>query len=338
MANKERSRIYSDVVELLKKGSYTTLQIADLTKINWETAKNAVDTLVKINLVSPKKENGKTYYSIDEANFLQLRKDTLLGLPLSDEQLNISRGLLKRIDELWIKYSNKPLSKTFRQKILIKLVKRNNIQNIPYGWYLFGQCAVLFMNEEENIVSNKSYDKEIIILIKEYQQISTTKELLELHYLEEGNELYNARIRISDILLRPFDNSSIQLLKQDLRRFVFSFPKNEENSEIMDRINGFYSIIIRLINGSNIKELDDNRPLINDVFMALWELIATFNLYQSLKGKNWYEPSTLYRYYKLRIEMLLPEVDAYILILKDHCIPLVPEDEPLKKFKGPRAK
>ena len=52
MANKQRSQIYEDVVQLLKKGSYTTLQIAEKMNINWETAKNAVETLKRINLLS----------------------------------------------------------------------------------------------------------------------------------------------------------------------------------------------------------------------------------------------------------------------------------------------
>ena len=336
MANKQRSQIYEDVVQLLKKGSYTTLQIAEKTNINWETAKNAVETLKRINLLSSHQETGKTYYTVNEANFLQLNKDTLLGLPLTEKQLETTKGLFRRITELWPKNASRPLNKTFLQKVLVKLVRQENITNVPYGLYLFGQCAVLYNYEDlTDIKAIKTYDTTLNRIIIEFQEIPTTRELLERHYIEEGNDLYKTRILISDTLLKPFTEQSLQQLKQLLRQLVFSFPGTDDNVEIIECVNGFFSAVVRIINGYNVKEVEDLRSLLNEVFSALWELMATFNLYQSLLNQKWYDKAILDRYYKLRKEIILTDVENYIFTLIDHCPPLnIPKDDPILKFKG----
>lgn len=336
MANKPRSKIYEDVVQVLKTGSFTILQVAEKTKISWETAKNAVETLNRINLLSSHDEGNRTYYTIDEANFLQLNKDTLLGLPLTEKQLETTTGLFKRITELWPKDTSRPLNKTFLQKVLVKLVRQENIINVPYGLYLFGQCAVLYNYEDlSDTKSIKTYDIALNKIIIEYQQIPTTRELLERHYIEEGNELYKTRILISDALLKPFTEQSLQQLKQLLRQLVFSFRATDDNVEIIECVNGFFSAVVRIINGYNVKEVEDLRALLNEVFAALWELMATFNLYQSLLNQKWYDKAILDRYYKLRKEIILTDVENYIFTLMDHCPALnIPRDSPILKFKG----
>jgi len=55
-----------------------------------------VNTLVNIGIISSKEDNGKTYYYMDESKMINLRQDTLLGLPLSKNQEDLSKGLYKR--------------------------------------------------------------------------------------------------------------------------------------------------------------------------------------------------------------------------------------------------
>jgi predicted transcriptional regulator len=336
MAKKKRSQTFNDIVQLLKTGSYNILQIAKKTGINWETAKNAIETLSKINLISSQKKNNKTYYTIDESKFLDFRNDTLLGLPLKPEQETTTKKLLTAIQKRWNKiFPKRILRKTFHQKMLIELIKKQNIKNVPFGWYLFGQCVVLHEPELQDITPITKYNKEIDIIITEYGQIPNTKELLEKHYLEEGNELYLSKIKIVDILLNSFNEESLISLKRNLKQFVFSFSKTEENTEIISSLNGFYSLIIRLINSYNERELEDLRPLIYEAFNSLWKLIATCNLYQSLLENGWYEKTILYKYYILRAESLQSIADNYLSALEDHCPPLeIPEDNSLRKFKG----
>lgn len=337
MANKQRSQIYEDVVQLLKKGSYTTLQIAENTKINWETAKNAVETLSRINLLTSHEESGKTYYTVNEANFLQLRKDTLLGLPLNAKQEETTKVLLSRIKQRWQEHTGKVISKTFLQKILVRLVEENKIQNVPYGWYLFGECAVLFTTEED-ITPTKKYDEEIDVIVKDYAKIANTNELLQTYYTRKGNQLYLLRLNISNILMEPFKADSLTSLKKTVRDFLFTFPSTDDNKEIVEYLNAFASMIFRLVNHKNEKEMEDLRSLLNDTFSSLWESMATYNLFHSLQDKGWYDEATLQRYYRLRTQIVQEIVENYLNVLNDQTPNLeIPKNDPINKFKGTLA-
>lgn len=335
MANQPRSKIYEKVVLLLKTGSFTTLQIAEKTGINWETAKNAVETLHRINLISSHEQHNKMYYTIDEANFLQLRKGTLLGLPLSQEQEETTQALLARIKQRWTKLVGTIIKKTFQQKILVRLIQENSIVNVPYGWYLFGECAVLSNFEEKEIKPIVAYDQQIDRLILEHKQFMDTQELLRYDYTKKGNQLYLLRIRINHLLLKPFTNESLPSLKQDVRDLLFNFPNTKENESLVESLNAFASMIFRLVNHKNEKEMEDLRPLLNDTFSSLWELMATYNLYKSLKENDWYDEMTLQKHYKLRIEILQPIVENYLATLNDHVPTLeIQKNDSITKFKG----
>ncbi len=335
----KRSDIYNNVVQELRKKPSTILQVSKLISTNWETVKYAIETLEKIKLVTSYEENGKTYYTLNEAEFLQLQNDTLLGLPITEQQRRATLSLAKRIKEKWTKiYPERQLNKTFLQKILVKVVQKYDIKEVPYGWYLFGQCAVLYSMDTDNIPANTKYDKEIEGVIIEYKNTVTTKDLLQKHYLEEGNELYLARFKISEILSYRFTRESLDLFKRNLKQFIFSFTRTEDNDKIIELVNGFYSLCLRLINSHNENELEDLRNMIYDAFTSVWGLMATYNLYSSMKGKGWSEDAVLKRYYLLRVEMLIPTVEEYLTILQDHCPPInIPQDDPLRKFKAPQA-
>lgn len=334
MVNRSRSQIYHSIVELLKKDSFTTLQIANELKINWETAKNALETLSKINLVSSEERNGKTYYTTT-AGFFPLRDDTLLGLPISEEQKNLTSKLLKSIETVWkTLLPSRPLNKTFRQKILVKLIKKANIQNIPYGWYLFGQCAILHSPDLSNIPVTHDYDETIKSIIAEYKDLSTT-ELLLHHYREENNEVYMNRIKISDILLHKFTEESLASLKRILMQFIFSFGEADE--DVNSALNAFHSVCSRLINSKNLNEMEDVRQILSETFNVLWEIMATYNLYTSLRDKVWYDKMTLERYYKLKLESSFQVFKEYYENLQDYCPPIIIHDKYLNELRALRA-
>jgi len=62
-------------------------------------------------------------------------------------------------------------------------------------------------------------------------------------------ELYLLRIRISELLKDTFTPESIESLKKNIRLFLFSVKKTEENGDLIEFLNGFASIYIRLANG-----------------------------------------------------------------------------------------
>ena len=333
----KRSEIYHQVVQELRKGPSTILQVAKATDINWETVKYAIETLEKIKIIRSYQENRKMHYVVDESHFLDLRKDTLLGLPLTPDQEKITNALLNRIKQRWQELTKRPVSKTFLQKILVRLVEENKIPNVPYGWYLFGECAVLF-NTDDDVISIKKYDTQIDVIIKDYASFENTNELLQAYYTRKRNELYLLRLKISNILLEPFTVSSLSTLKKNVRDFLLTFPITDDNKEIVENLNAFASMLFRLINNKNEKEVEDLRSLLNDTFSSLWESMATYNLYQSLQDNEWYDLATLQRYYKLRIEIVQEIVESYLTVLNDQTPNLeIPKNDPINKFKGTLA-
>jgi hypothetical protein len=338
-----RGDIYRDITDILRTGSYNILQISEQTGTNWETVKNAVLTLQKIGIVSSKEEETRTLYYVDESKLINLRNDTLLGLPLKEEQEQITKALFNRIIERWDALNiNRSLNKTFLQKMLIKLVKSEKIADVPYGWYIFGECAVLQCDPLNGFDSkfsfSKKYDAAIDKIILDFSQIPDTKELLLKSYSEEGNELYLLRLRISELLKDRFIAESIESLKKNLRLFLFSFRKTEENGDLIEFLNGFASIFIRLANGLTIQQLEDLREDINASFMSVWELVGTYEFFESLVTHNYYDKSFLRKYYQLRIENLKQTADCYLSTLQEFCPELVPITDPLRRFKGIQAK
>ena len=333
----KRSDIYHQVVQELRKGPSTILQVAKATGINWETVKYAIETLEKIKIIRSYQENGKTHHVVDESHFLDLRKDTLLGLPLDKKQEKATKELLTRIKQRWQNITGRAVSKTFIQKILVRLVEENKILNVPYGWYLFGECAVLFTGDDE-ITPIKKYDAQIDEIIKDYAVFENTNELLQTYYTRKRNELYLLRLKISNVLLEPFTISSLSTLKKIVRDLLLTFPQKEDNIGIVENLNAFASMVFRLINNKNEKEVEDLRSLLNDTFSSLWESMATYNLYQSLQDKGWYDLATLQRYYKLRIEIVQEIVENYLNVLNDQTPNLeIPKNDPINKFKGTLA-
>ena len=336
---KKRAELYEQIVSTLKAERKTILQVANsfTPPINWETTRNAIETLKEIGVLSSEDENGKTYYFVDESNLIKLEKDTLLGLPLTDDQRALTQALFNRFIHFWGKMKiAKRLNKSFLQKMLIELVKRQKIENVPYGWYLFGQCAVLQYDPDLPANSDypigTKYDVEIQSVIREYSQLTTTNELMQKHYHKESNELYLTRLKLTGILINELKEENISNLKRELKNFLFSFKKEENNEDLLEYINGFYSITIRIINGLNHKEVDDIRDLINEAFISVWEIMATYNLYKSLIDNHFYEIQVIKKYYSLRIANLKEAAKNYLSQLKDHCPPItVPTDEPLRK-------
>lgn len=318
MSNKPRSQIYTDVVKFLKTGSYTILQIAEHTNINWETAKNAVETLLAIKLISPEEKNGKTYYFVNESNLLSLNENTLLGIPISEPQRKLTLQLKKRIQERW--KDRRAQLKTFQNKILVKVIKDAKIKDIPYGWYLFGECVVL--HEELTEKSITKYDKEIDAAIKYYEDCQTTAELMRKTYRDEQNATYLARLTITNILMERFTENSIHDLRRELKNLLFSIKVNEETKPLLEYIDGFVSMTLRITTKLGPLQAEEIRPIILEAFNAVWEIIATYNLYTSLESNGFYSKPEIKKYYDLRMESLKQVATEYLNHLKDYVPPL----------------
>lgn len=64
----ERAVIYNQIVEVLKQGKLNVLQVSERTRINWQTVKNALETLEAIGMVKKEIRETKQIISLKSLN------------------------------------------------------------------------------------------------------------------------------------------------------------------------------------------------------------------------------------------------------------------------------
>jgi DNA-binding transcriptional ArsR family regulator len=332
-----RSNIYNNIISELKKNALSISDLSQKIDVNWDTTRKTLEILKDLGVLDEKEEGNKRVFFIKDLNILEQEENTIMGLPLTEVQKETTKSLFKRINEIWSKKTDRPLNKTFLQKIAVNVIKQGKIENIPYGWYLFGMTCVLQCDPKEIIVKKdligKEYDQEIIKSVEKYSKIENTDRLMEFQYVQEGNELYLTKLRLNKDLLYEFKETELGLLKKTALNLVFSFKKEEDNEDIIELTDGFISIFGQLVNNLSIRELEDIRQNILEAFKALWNCIATYNLYKSLLENRFYEKELLNKIYLLKIRVLKSICEDYLNLLYD----LVPKKEikdDLSKFKG----
>ena len=92
-----------------------------------------------------------------------------------------------------------------------------------------------------------------------------------------------------------------------------NFPRKEDNKDIISILNAYVSIVHQLFIEKNEKELNDLQLTINDCFISLWELMATYNLFNDLVNGNYgYDYITLKKYFDPRKETLIVVCKEYL--------------------------
>ncbi len=79
---------------------------------------------------------------------------------------------------------------------------------------------------------------------------------------------------------------------------------------------------LRITTKLNLREAEEIRPIIIEAFNAVWEIIATYNLYISLESNGFYSKPEIKKYYDLRMESLKQVATEYLNHLKDYVPPL----------------
>lgn len=307
MVKRGKSEIYESIVDFLKKNGSSRVQtISEKTSTRWETVKSALETLEKSEFVQEK----NNFYSLKQS--LNFDKETILGIMIEPSEKEKISKIANRFRELWPK--NKFLGKTFLQKMTVELIKKENL-NLPYGWYLFGQCTALKMHDEtlNKYGSEKKYDFKIKEIIEEYSQFNDTDELLEYHYKKEKKKLYLTRLSINNILKK--NNLSRELILNvldiQIQSLIWDFEKNSDNKDIFEILEGFHSIILKL-SKLPVEKLNNLKFDIYTTFSLIWELIGSYNLYKSLN-------QDIKLFYDYNADILKDKIDNLLVNLKEYC-------------------
>jgi predicted transcriptional regulator len=288
-----RGEIYNKIVEILKINNSTIQQISKQTNIRWETIKNAVESLKKAGFID---QNDKKFYL--KKNF-SYDYETLLGIPISKSQKKEIAEIANRFKEL-VNFNN-----TFLQKAVINVIQKNNL-NLPYGWYLYGPCNVLILNDEnlKNFKSTKKYDKTIKNTINEFKIYKNTNELMEKIY--ENNIIYLSRLQIEQIFKEKLTINTMKQIELTIKQMLFNLK--EPSFYYLDSYLSNISILKKL----NEDELNDTKLEIYSTFRIIWEIIGTQILKETLNIEN------IDFYFNNRINTLKEIANFHLLKLKDY--------------------
>jgi DNA-binding transcriptional regulator YhcF (GntR family) len=322
MGNSKRSDIYKDIVEALKGGNDNIHQIAESKTLNWKTVKVALDSLVAAGLVQSK---DKKYILKQNLN---LNEHTLLGLPLSKEQEKGFCEIANRIQQL----SKKRLNKTFLQKAVVEVIKRDKIQNLPYGWYIYGECCVHKLEPDrlKQFGSNTNHDTTINYILKEFSEYQNTDLLLEHLYEKEHNGLYLHKLNMISLLKQPFSTETIDILKRELRQMLFSLARDNFPGEIFNYFDAFSSSVT-MLSKLSLADFESQRMEIIEAFTTTWNLLSVTN-FSSVK--SYYQEHTVDYYFAVRETTIIDMLQIQLSKLRD----LWPEFEYNEKMTALRKK
>lgn len=310
---KTRNEIYQKITEFLKKNNQP-VKIQDIAKntgFRWETVKNVLETLQAGNFIEKQDD---TY----RLNHVEEQRDTLLNIKIDKEDEKQIAQIANRFKEFNI------TKKTFLQKMVVELIKRENL-NLPYGWYLFGQCTLLKLNDTDRYKSTKKYDKTIKDIIADYNY-SDTNALMEDHYRKNKRNDYLTKLLIHETLNKEIsDKTQLEFIDTQLKSLIWSIEQNDEDIDILKLLEDFYSIFVRLKKLS-LDKINSIRPTIFSAFQTIWEMFGAYFLYKSL---NKYNAKKEYEQKKLTLK---ENAEFYLDTLSDYC-PTKELSEKTKKLK-----
>ena len=320
MVRKTKKQLVQRILHLLENKPMTINELAVEVNSNWDTVSKALDLLKSVDVVvEVEEENKKVFKKVKEVDVTR-REDTLLGVPISKETENFCNYLFMKVRKRWTEKTKVLPNKTQMQKVIAEIADSTKLPiEIPRGWYLFGQVCVLEYNPEQEYIYDfkekiPNLDQAIDDAISIYSKyIGNTRAILSEQYQRKHKTLYLAKLKLQQILCYELNQETKPLISKLLNSFAMNFPRKEDNKDIISILNAYVSIVHQLFIEKNEKELNDLQLTINDCFISLWELMATYNLFNDLVNGNYgYDYITLKKYFNPRKETLIVVCKEYL--------------------------
>ena len=337
MVRKTKKQLVQRIIQLLENKPMTVNEISVAVGSNWDTVYKALDLLKGINLVLEIEEgNKKVFKRVDDVS-IHKREDTLLGIPITKKCEDLCYYLFNKVKQKWIQKTKQEPNRTQMQKVVGEIADNIKLPyEIPRGWYLFGQVCILeykptqeYHSEFQNNIPE--LNKEIDNAIEIYSKYNKTVDVLFEQYKRKNKVLYLARLKLKQILCYELNQETKPLISKLLNSFAMNFPKKEDNKNIVKLLNAYVSIVNRLF--IERQELEELHNLIIDCFISLWELMATYNLFDDLVNGNYgYQYGILRKYFEPRFDTLIALCEDYLEEL-DSYLPPKELDKNSKLFK-----
>ncbi|MGE0793702.1 MAG: hypothetical protein AB7V77_05990 [Candidatus Woesearchaeota archaeon] len=326
LSRSERSEIYSKIADCLRvNGPLNINQISEKIESNWETVKNAIDSLEKAKFIG--EENNKYFISCSMNG--EFNEQTIFNLPLTKEQNELFCKIANRIKEL----SKETLKQTVLQKAVVEVIKKSKINNLPYGWYMYGECCVHTLKDTLGFGITKDYDKEIQSTLEEFSTHGEyVEDLLDYLYTKENNELYLLKLDTKLLLEQKItenNKSNLKTINRNLMRMLILLHKFNFSEKIIFQFDEFTSYFGRLKN-LDPSAFENIRLEILNSFKYCWNLIAITNFKRDLEKFYIFE---LDPYTQPREETYLDLLEEEKLQLEEACpkIELSAKTEALRK-------
>lgn len=335
---KTKKQMIQRILLLLEHSPRTINELAVHLSSNWSTINKNLSLLESIHVVESIEKEGQKYFKASAKDPVTLRDDTLYGIPINKKDEELCKFLFKKIKEAWIKIKSSPPKKTEMQKAVVEVANRLGL-SIPSGWYIFGKMCILEYNPqieyESKEIEIENLGKTIQEVVVEYSSCKNTCELMEKQYRKYNNQLYLAKLRFSELLEYDMNDATQKALSRMSYMFLFNFEKKEDNTDICAMIEAYISAMGTILLSKNKKEIESMRELLREGFISIWELIASYNLFDSLAEGNFgYGRDELRKYFRCRIETLTLVCEQYLEELLCYVPKQEQIDDNFSKFKG----
>lgn len=343
MTKKKTGELIQQISESLSRRPKSINVVASDVDTNWESAKNALETLKALGLVDETRVGNERIFRRKGPVLRAGRDDTLFGLPLTEEQERLIDFTFMEIKKEWTAAVGYPPTKTHIQKMITEVADECDL-NIPRGWYKFGFMCVKNYDPRIDypiVIPNiaEKIKKCITTVVDKCRNLSAYAIKLQ-QYSNRKEKLYLTKESIIKLLGNyEFNQENRSNLRHLLTEFAFAFTVKEDalNKCTLTMLNEFIATMIRIIKDNSEEELNTYRQDLVEGFNNLWDLIATYRLFDSLS--KFYTGDQLQDYLGSKIETKIATVNEYLKHLEDYAEPMKIEDyleerTLLDKFKG----
>ncbi|MCX6818262.1 MAG: winged helix-turn-helix domain-containing protein [Candidatus Aenigmarchaeota archaeon] len=322
-AKKTSREVVQSVIESLKKGPKSIYEVAGETGTTWDSVRKYLEMLEESGIAVERAEGNKRVFTLKSCTSSpEKNSGTLFGIPIKSEQDNLVNFLFMKIRETWKEKTTYYPNKTQVQKLLVDIVQECNL-DVPLVWYRFGELCLKLYDPTKDYsytsVKNESEINECINRIVEKEKDHNSVYMRKGQYIKSKNLLYLRQFEFEKNfgIIELNDENKLKI-RDILMEIGFNFKLNEETENAAKILNDFISTTIYMLKTMKSDEINELRTEILDTMRIVWDMITTYNLFESLL-KIGYDKNTLKSY--LDIYFIINERLAieYVSYLRDLC-------------------
>lgn len=298
---RKKTDLIFEVLNEIRASGKTIGEIANCLNTNWDSVKDAITFLVKIGHVKEDVSGSDKKYMALKYGKDNSKIPTYFKLPIGENIEKFSGYIFYKITELFVHKNGVIPTSTQLQKIGVDIFDNDitrKIVQVPTGWYRFGKISIFGVRQGDNFdeYKNQELDNNIDLQnvisqsVKKFSDVKNTNELRKQQYENENKIQYLTLLELQDLFNQDLDQNKDIILNK-LEIFISFIPEKSETEGVKRMFFEFKYLLLGLINQN--KNLNDFSALIYDIFSGLWDALATYNFYESLLLKNYYEKEIL---------------------------------------------